>query len=204
MNTLLKPPKTVPYQQFLRGSDGKDSRMELDMRYKRNGFLTFCFACLPGAGQMFLGFMKRGISLMAAFFGTIALAGHLRLDILLFAVPIIWFYAFFDVMNKNALTQEELNELPDRFLWIEDEELHLLSRQKSRTVIAIALIVIGVYSLLQMIWNLLGDVFDSLPYWLYEGIFYDTPRILFSLAIIIVGFYLIGVRKPNQIEEEEE
>lgn len=173
------------------------------MRYKRNGFLTFCFACLPGAGQMFLGFMKRGISLMAAFFGTIALAGSLRLDILLFAVPIIWFYAFFDTMNKNSLTVEELNELPDCFLWIEDEDLHLFSRQKSRTVIAVALIVIGVYSLLQMIWNLLGDVFGRLPYWVYEGIFYDIPRILFSLIIIIVGIYLIGARKPDRIEDEE-
>ncbi len=174
------------------------------MRYKRNGFLTFCFACLPGAGQMFLGFMKRGISLMAIFFGAIGLAGFLQLDILLFVVPIIWFYSFFDAMNKNALTKEELNELPDHFLGIEDGDLQLFSKRKSRMVIAVALIVIGVYSLVQMIWNLLGDVFGELPYWLYEGIFYDTPRVLFSLVIIIVGFYLIGVRKPNQAGDQEE
>ena len=141
---------------------------------------------------------------MAAFFGTIALAGHLRLDILLFAVPIIWFYSFFDTMNKNALTKEELNELPDHFLWIDDQDLQLFSRRKSRMVIAVALIVIGVYSLLQMIWDLLGGVFGKLPYWLYEGIFYDTPRILLSLVIIIVGIYLIGVRKPNQTEDEQD
>lgn len=176
------------------------------MRYKRNGFLTFCFACLPGAGQMFLGFMKRGISLMTIFFGIIALAGQLRMDILLFAVPVIWCFSFFDTMNKNALTKEELNELPDRFLWIEDADFQLLFKGKFRTVVAVALIVIGVYSLLRMLWDILGEALGGgkLPYWLYEGIFYDGPRILFSLAIIASGIYLMGVRKPKQIEEEDE
>ncbi|MDE6566264.1 MAG: hypothetical protein K2K70_00855 [Lachnospiraceae bacterium] len=174
------------------------------MRFKRNGFLTFCFACLPGAGQMFLGFMKRGISLMAIFFGIIALAGLLGIDLLLFAVPVIWFYSFFDTMNKNALTIEELNELPDRFLWIEDENFQLFSQGKSRMVVAVALIVIGVYSLLQMLWDILAEALGGeLPSWLYGGIFYDGPRILFSLAIIAVGIYLMGVRKPKQIEEDD-
>ncbi len=175
------------------------------MRFKRNGFLTFCFACIPGAGQMFLGFMKRGISLMTIFFGIIALAILFRTDLLLFAVPVVWFYSFFDTMNKNALTIEELNELPDRFLWIEDEDLHLFSKQKFRMVVAVALIVIGVYSLLQMLWDILGEALGGeIPSWLYGGIFYDGPRILFSVAIIAVGIYLMGVRKPKQIEEDEE
>lgn len=175
------------------------------MRFKRNGFLTFCFACLPGAGQMFLGFMKRGVSLMTIFFGVIALAGMFQMDLLLFAVPVIWFYSFFDTMNKNALTIEELNELPDRFLWIEEEDFRLFSKGKSRTVVAVALIVIGVYSLLQMLWEILEEAMGSVvPSWLYEGIFYDGPRILFSVAIIAGGIYLMGVRKPKQIEEDEE
>lgn len=175
------------------------------MKYKQNGFLTFCFACLPGAGQMFLGFMKRGVSLMTIFFGVIALAGMFQMDLLLFAVPVIWFYSFFDTMNKNALTIEELNELPDRFLWIEDEDFRLFSKGKSRTVVAVALIVIGVYSLLQMLWEILEEAMGGVvPSWLYEGIFYDGPRILFSLAIIVSGIYLMGVRKPKQIEEDEE
>ena len=34
---------------------------------KKNGFLTFCFACIPGAGQMYYGYMKRGLSLITLF-----------------------------------------------------------------------------------------------------------------------------------------
>ena len=32
---------------------------------KKNGFLTFCFAFIPGAGQMYQGYMKRGLSMVA-------------------------------------------------------------------------------------------------------------------------------------------
>ena len=28
---------------------------------KKNGFLTFIFACIPGAGQMYYGYMQRGL-----------------------------------------------------------------------------------------------------------------------------------------------
>ena len=31
---------------------------------KKNGILTLLFAFIPGAGQMYQGYMKRGLSLM--------------------------------------------------------------------------------------------------------------------------------------------
>ena len=31
---------------------------------KKSMFLTFCFSFIPGAGQMYQGYMKRGLSLM--------------------------------------------------------------------------------------------------------------------------------------------
>ena len=31
---------------------------------KKNGILTFLFAFVPGAGQMYQGYMKRGLSLI--------------------------------------------------------------------------------------------------------------------------------------------
>ena len=41
--------------------------------YKRSGFLSFCFAFIPGAGQMYQGYMKRGISIMTACALTVTL-----------------------------------------------------------------------------------------------------------------------------------
>lgn len=34
---------------------------------ERNKFLVFCFAFVPGAGQMYLGMMKKGLVIMSAF-----------------------------------------------------------------------------------------------------------------------------------------
>ena len=35
------------------------------MTKKKNGFLAFCFSLIPGAGEMYMGFMKQGASIMA-------------------------------------------------------------------------------------------------------------------------------------------
>ena len=32
------------------------------MTRKKNGFLTLCFSLVPGAGEMYMGFMKQGVS----------------------------------------------------------------------------------------------------------------------------------------------
>ena len=173
------------------------------MRYKRNGFLTFCFSCIPGAGQMFLGFMRRGVSLMALFFADVFITNYFRISLFGFVLPVIWFYAFFDAMNKNALTAEELNMLPDHFLWMEDDELQWLSARQSRMIFAVVLIVAGVYSVLKMVWDMLEDLFERMPEWLYDSIFYDLPRVVFSLIIIVIGIYLIHSRKPEDENEEE-
>ena len=54
------------------------------MKAKRNSFFTFLFSLLPGAGHMFMGFMKIGVSLMAAFTLVIFLASWLNISQLLF------------------------------------------------------------------------------------------------------------------------
>ena len=66
---------------------------------RKSGFLTFCFACLPGAGEMYLGYMKRGLSVMLAFWGLIFVASLLNMGILGILAPVIWAYSFFDTFN---------------------------------------------------------------------------------------------------------
>ena len=51
------------------------------MKQKRkNRFFTFIFSCLPGAAEMYMGFMKNGLTLMIFFF--------------LSFVPIVFFSSF--------------------------------------------------------------------------------------------------------------
>ena len=41
---------------------------------KKSKFMTFCFSFIPGGGQMYMGFMKTGLSLMLLFALTIIVA----------------------------------------------------------------------------------------------------------------------------------
>lgn len=68
---------------------------------KKSAFLTFIFACWPGAGQMYLGYTKRGFSLMTIFLLLIGLSGFLDLWIFAVLTPVIWFFAFL-MLGRSA------------------------------------------------------------------------------------------------------
>ena len=60
---------------------------------KKNSFLTFCFAFIPGAGEIYLGMMKKGLAVMLLFWSLSMVAGVL-FPPLLFLLPVIWCYSF--------------------------------------------------------------------------------------------------------------
>lgn len=66
----------------------------------KNGFLTFCCAFIPGAGQMYQGYMKRGLSLILTAC-LIGMVGSLLTPVLLLLV-VLWMYSFFDTFNLRA------------------------------------------------------------------------------------------------------
>jgi len=80
---------------------------------KKNSFLTFCFAMLPGAGQMYVGLMKKGVCLMSAFFG-ICLLSVTDIPYLAVTIPVIWCYSFFDAINYNNLPSEKKELVEDK------------------------------------------------------------------------------------------
>ena len=47
------------------------------MTKQKHGFLLFLASLIPGAGELYMGFRKQGISIMAVFWGIIALASYL-------------------------------------------------------------------------------------------------------------------------------
>lgn len=58
----------------------------------------------PGAGHMYLGLLRQGAQIMAAFFLALCLVSFLDLRVLIFLLPVIWFYSMFDVCH---LLEEE-------------------------------------------------------------------------------------------------
>ncbi len=168
------------------------------MKRRKNEFLTFIFSCLPGAGHMYLGFFKRGVSLMSLFFLLIALieSSWLNLDILQFAAPVVWFYAFFDALNINSLTEEELNRREDHFLWFQDfEDFRGVPFAKYRNIFAILIILLGCHLLFDNILDIFEILGFELSYTAYQIIFRDIPQCAVGIVIIALGVYLIRGKK---------
>ncbi|MBP1753932.1 MAG: hypothetical protein H6Q59_330 [Firmicutes bacterium] len=166
---------------------------------KKSNFLTFCFSLLPGAGQMYMGFMKRGSSLMAYFFLTIFLSSWLGLGPLMFLMPIIWFYAFFDTHNLRSTPDDEFYALEDEFILIPEfaREKAQLIQTKYRNVFAIALIVIGI----SILWNNFIEIIDEVVPGLVYTVLYRfgrlVPQLFVACAIIAFGIYLIRGKKKD-------
>lgn len=163
---------------------------------RKSKFLTFVFAMLPGAGQMYQGHMKRGTSIMLAFFGVIAFAVLINIPEICVFLPVIWFYAFFDSMNKSSYTIDELALIEDKMIFdfkLNDDIIGKYTSQKN-LLVGWGIIFIGVLILYNSIirsyiWRLerylpgIGTIAGKLP------------ALILSIVVILVGIRLI--KGPN-------
>ena len=174
------------------------------MTRRKSGFLTFIFSFLPGAGEMYLGFMKQGISLMGAFFLLIFLASWLNMGPLLFVLPVLWCYGFFHVHNLRSMPEEEFYAQEDDYLFhlrgiLPSKDLY----RKTRNFLAVILIVIGA----SILWDNLGTVLrwcipEYLMQW-YWSISRMVPQVVVAVLLVMAGLWLIRGKK-RQLDEEEE
>ncbi|WP_445490008.1 hypothetical protein [Niallia sp. 03133] len=105
---------------------------------KKSKVIATFLSIFPGAGHLYLGLQQRGIQLMAAFLFSVFILNELRLGIFLFLIPLIWFYSFFDGLQKASKAGEEqpLQDTP--------VISYLINHQKW---IGIGLVLLGVYYL---------------------------------------------------------
>ncbi len=174
---------------------------------KKSKFLTFLFAFWPGAGHMYMGFMKMGISLMGIFMGLIAISSWLNMSSIIFFLPLVWCYAFFDALNKSSLSDEEFYSLQDNYC-ISTQSIYQLKQifnGKERQIFAIVLILIGV----DILWQNLSWIFQwIIPRWIrihIGGLIYHIPQILIACLILYIGVHLIYHKKIElSIEEKKQ
>lgn len=166
---------------------------------KKSSFLTFCFSLLPGAGQMYMGFMRRGLSLMTAFFLLIFFSSWLNLGPLMFALPLIWFFAFFDTHNLRSMPDDEFYALEDNFIIIPEfsKEKAKLMQSQYKVILALALIIVG----FTILWNNIYDIFARfLPHEIRNALYAFGryfPQMVIGFAIILLGIYLIRGKKKD-------
>ena len=178
---------------------------------KKNGILTFLFACIPGAGQMYQGYMKRGLSLITLLFLCI-MAGML-LEPLVLTALIVWMYSFFDTFNLRAQFIAGTAPADDYLVHFNTKDARLtLFFRDSHKLVGWALIALGAMVAYQnIIMRVLGDVMwrwgQDNPVFRAIYLMLDAlPQIVVCVALIVCGMWLVRGpknKKGKQPAEEE-
>ena len=165
----------------------------------------FAASCIPGCGQMYQGYMKRGLSLMLVFCVPLMLAIFLEMGALAVMLVPVWLYSFFDGYNLRRRLEGTIVEdgaEPDAYLF-DVPELdgkrfsELMGRRHS--IIGWALVILGGYMLYeQLVSRIFRDFWSDLYYFMR----WDVPRILLTVLIIALGIWFI--RGPKKKPEPKE
>lgn len=179
----------------------------------KNGLLTLLFAFIPGAGQMYQGYMKRGLSLMlmCCVIGVLAM---LFAPIALFLM-LVFMYSFFDTLNLRA--QIALGNAPaDDYLVHLDPKDKRLARLllDSHKLVGWLLIAFGALIAYQnLIMNTLGDLVfrwgHSSP--VFRALYLvmaSLPDVVVCVVLIVCGVWLVKgphpAKKPDASKDAPE
>jgi TM2 domain-containing membrane protein YozV len=169
------------------------------MKQKRkNRFFTFIFSCLPGAAEMYMGFMKNGLTLMIFFFlSFVPIVFFSSFEFLMALGLVIWFFGFFHARNYASMTDAEFDAMEDRYIWEEFPELGniRIANTTVKKVIAAILIILGCGQLWRyfsgIIYNLIPQNIWNDIYPVVEGI----PSVAIALLFITVGVLMVRGKK---------
>lgn len=164
----------------------------------KHGLLLFITSCLSGCGQMYQGYMKRGLSLLLLFFVILAVSGFLGLAALAFFLPVVWLYAFFDSYNLRAQIAAGTQPADDFLFGLSDLDSQRMAKllRSRHSLIGWALILVGGWMLYRMLLNRLGWLLGEWGYWLYD-LLYDLPRLVITILVIALGIWFIRGRRPG-------
>ena len=170
---------------------------------RKHGFLLFLTSCIPGCGEMYQGYMKRGMSILTIFCGIFALAVFLEIGALAVLMLPVWLFSFFDSYNLRSLLDQGAAPA-DAFLFgLSDMDSRQMSSllQKRHSLVGWGLVILGVYifyaTVVEWVTDFLGQFFDI--WWLRSLLVYDVPRLAVTVGIIALGVWFI--RGPKKAED---
>ena len=169
---------------------------------KKNGFLTFIFACIPGAGQMYYGYMQRGLSI--AMILILCVMAATVIQPLLFLCLVIWMYSFFDTYDLiRHMAAGEPKE--DSLLVLGNyEEIKKLVPQHNRLV-GWGLIGFGVWALYDLlignwVYKILTNVLGYGHAW---DIINGIPNLVVGGLLVFAGFKLLNMHPAKKNSDDE-
>lgn len=153
---------------------------------------------------MYMGFMKMGLSFMLGFMVLLIVVSITNIGALTVLPITLYVYSFFHANNIGGLDDENFMAMEDTYLFGLDGigNRQVKVDQKSKKIIAVVLIVIGLY----MLWNLAFELLRGILGWdnpILKAIYYfmrdDVPRAVIAIAIIWFGVALLRGKK-NALE----
>lgn len=171
--------KKIEMRELYNGEAFND--VNIDQKFNKKT-VTMALSIVPGAGHMYLGYMEKGLLIMGAFFFSVFFMGWLGISLLLFLLPLIWFYSFFDAMHIVDGAKEE----------IKDQEI-ILPQIKPEWV-GFGLIGLGLVIILERI------LYPLIIDWQIRR--YIQTSIV-SLIFIVLGIYILTKNKNNNVEKSD-
>lgn len=184
---LLDAFSSINNMRYKRDMDNQEDQYIGGNKEDNRKIIALALSMIPGAGHMYLGYQKKGILFMAGFFFTIFFMGWLNLSVLVFILPLIWFYSFFDAYH--TLNGKDMGDMED--MGFEN----ILAKIKHK-YIGVGLIVIGLIVIFQ---NMLDPIIRK--YLTYEVRNYIQTLIV-SIIFIAGGIKILLKKKEVEIEDE--
>ena len=144
---------------------------------KKNGILTLLFACIPGAGQMYQGYMKRGLSLITMFCLFIIVGSATGLDALVVGCIVVYMYSFFDTFNLRA---------------------QIIAEIALGGLVAYENVIMRVFGDVMWRWGQNNPVFRAFYLMLDE-----LPQIVTCVALIVCGLWLVRGPKGKKVHRKK-
>lgn len=162
------------------------SDLEQANSQEKNKFISIMLALIPGLSQMYLGLQQRGFQLLLLFFGAIFIVDFLNVSILFLSIPLIWFFSFFDSLQKYSEYKEGI--------LIDEPVFKQFIHQKKW--IGIGFIFIGFYVLFQNSTLFLPSRYME-KFYQYE---HYVQTAIGSIILMGIGVYLLVGKRMGEKE----
>lgn len=176
--------KNISPNGYANGETKMEFKNSSEIKKSNIKTITMALSIIPGAGHIYLGLQNKGLALMAMFFFTIFFMGWLGSSLLLFVLPLIWFYSFFDALHTVNGTN------------IDKEDISAILPKIKPEWIGWGLIAIGILFVVERI------IYPLIPYQMRNYIQTSIVSVIFILG----GIKLLnkGRVKEKQNENQEE
>ena len=168
----------------------------------KSSFLTFVCSLIPGAGQMYLGYLQRGVWHMSLFCLMIALTSIIGLFGL--ALPVLWAYAFFDTFSLRSQLKQGI--IPDDCNPFGLDETGSVGSflAKRHALLGWLFILAGGYTLLdRLVLRSLRELLETLHLYGILNLLSSLPTLIIAALLVLLGFWLIRGRRLPEPDESD-